>query len=216
MCGGCRRAFQHYVSQDAYFLKFFARAYGIALSKALALDDETFATLGKLLRGVHDELKVQRVSSCLTHMRPAAHSLPCKTLETLEHTMLLWDQAPQQPTCLHYQTVNLSLRTASDMFRTRRRGQRGQRPQLHGSYASRWGVDLEASSPSAATLAYTDFLMEVAESHGEVRGHGVTQGDRNASERSGCATTCSSAYSSVKQDGVAVARYGQDSAGMPV
>ncbi|KXZ50218.1 hypothetical protein GPECTOR_17g855 [Gonium pectorale] len=109
-----RRAFQHYVAQDAHFLKYFARAYGIALSKALALDDATFATLSRLLRGVHEELR------------------------------------------------------------------------LHVSYAARWGVELGLEEEgeavgsgsgsggsggrgvaSSATRAYTDFLMSVAEAHGE-------------------------------------------------
>ncbi|KAG2445538.1 hypothetical protein HXX76_000153 [Chlamydomonas incerta] len=92
-----KRAFQHYVAQDAYFLHYFARAYGIALSKALALDDSTFEDLSGLLRGVHEEL------------------------------------------------------------------------QLHGSYAAKWGVDMTVAGtrPSAATKAYTDFLMNVADAEGQ-------------------------------------------------
>lgn len=35
--------------------------------------------------------------------------------------------------------------------------------ELHTGYAERWGVSLEDCTPSAATLAYTDFLMDVAE-----------------------------------------------------
>ena len=31
--------------------------------------------------------------------------------------------------------------------------------KLHGSYAARWGIDLSTVTPSAATLAYTDFLQ---------------------------------------------------------
>ncbi|KAG2431981.1 hypothetical protein HYH02_013197 [Chlamydomonas schloesseri] len=92
-----KRAFQHYVAQDAYFLHYFARAYGIALSKALALDEQTFEDLTGLLRGVHEELR------------------------------------------------------------------------LHGSYAAKWGVDMTVAGtrPSAATKAYTDFLMDVADEHGQ-------------------------------------------------
>jgi thiaminase (transcriptional activator TenA) len=36
--------------------------------------------------------------------------------------------------------------------------------KLHGSYAARWGVDLSTVTPSAATLAYTDFLQLAARS----------------------------------------------------
>ncbi len=34
--------------------------------------------------------------------------------------------------------------------------------KLHHKYATFWGVDLSTVRPSPATLAYTDFLMEVA------------------------------------------------------
>lgn len=34
--------------------------------------------------------------------------------------------------------------------------------RLHAGYASRWGIDLAAVEPAAATLAYTDFLLATA------------------------------------------------------
>lgn len=35
--------------------------------------------------------------------------------------------------------------------------------RMHGSYVAKWGVDMRAGfKPSAATRAYTDYLMEVA------------------------------------------------------
>ena len=34
--------------------------------------------------------------------------------------------------------------------------------RLHDSYAARWGIDLTAVEPVAATLAYTDFLLATA------------------------------------------------------
>ncbi len=34
--------------------------------------------------------------------------------------------------------------------------------KLHAAYAERWSVDLQGVTPSAATLAYTDFLLAVA------------------------------------------------------
>ena len=34
--------------------------------------------------------------------------------------------------------------------------------RLHDSYAARWGIDLAAVEPVAATLAYTDFLLAAA------------------------------------------------------
>lgn len=34
--------------------------------------------------------------------------------------------------------------------------------RLHDSYAARWGIDLVAVEPAAATLAYTDFLIATA------------------------------------------------------
>ena len=33
---------------------------------------------------------------------------------------------------------------------------------LHASYAARWDIDLTTVTPSAATLAYTDFLLATA------------------------------------------------------
>lgn len=80
--------FRHYVAQDAFFLKHFACAYAMALAQCTNADDDTYATLTKLLRGVHAELK------------------------------------------------------------------------LHAGYAKRWGVDLDATTASDATRAYTDFLMQ--------------------------------------------------------
>ena len=34
--------------------------------------------------------------------------------------------------------------------------------RLHGAYAARWGIDLAATEPLPATLAYTDFLLATA------------------------------------------------------
>ncbi|MEH3131492.1 MAG: TenA family protein [Mycolicibacterium neoaurum] len=34
--------------------------------------------------------------------------------------------------------------------------------RLHDSYAARWGIDMAAVQPSAATLAYTEFLLATA------------------------------------------------------
>ena len=34
--------------------------------------------------------------------------------------------------------------------------------RLHAGYAERWGIDLAAVTPAAATLAYTDFLLATA------------------------------------------------------
>jgi len=34
--------------------------------------------------------------------------------------------------------------------------------RLHSGYAERWGIDLAAVTPAAATLAYTDFLLATA------------------------------------------------------
>jgi len=38
--------------------------------------------------------------------------------------------------------------------------------RLHATYAARWQVDLTRMTPSAATLAYTDFLLTTASLHG--------------------------------------------------
>ncbi len=42
--------------------------------------------------------------------------------------------------------------------------------KLHGSYSARWGIDLANVVPTAATLAYTDFLLKTAamQSIGEI------------------------------------------------
>eukprot|EP00873_Tetraselmis_striata_P012772 jgi/Tetstr1/433036/TSEL_022373.t1 len=40
--------------------------------------------------------------------------------------------------------------------------------QLHSSYAEEWGVDLASCQPSTATLAYTDFVLEVANGEGSL------------------------------------------------
>lgn len=54
----CRRAFQHYVAQDAYFLKAFAQAYALALAQTT--ESKERSTLQRLLDGVHEELKMHK------------------------------------------------------------------------------------------------------------------------------------------------------------
>ncbi|MGI9016199.1 MAG: TenA family protein [Euzebya sp.] len=82
-----RRAFEHYIGQDAFFLDAFSRAYALGL--AHSADQQTMRRFKLLLDGAMDE------------------------------------QA------------------------------------LHAGYARSWGVDLHPS-PTAATRAYTDFLLRVA------------------------------------------------------
>jgi thiaminase (transcriptional activator TenA) len=52
-------------------------------------------------------------------------------------------------------------RAGLDAFAELLDGVRGEL-RLHASYAARWGVDLSAVAPAAATLAYTDFLLATA------------------------------------------------------
>ena len=54
----CRQAFQHYVGQDAFFLKAFAQAYALALVQTT--DSEERNTLQTLLAGVDQELKLHQ------------------------------------------------------------------------------------------------------------------------------------------------------------
>lgn len=53
-----RASFQGYVAQDAFFLRAFARAYALALSRCSS--DETVGELSSLISGVIDELKLHR------------------------------------------------------------------------------------------------------------------------------------------------------------
>lgn len=122
------RAFQHYVAQDAYFLKYFARAYGIASSKALALDDETYSTLSRLLHGVHEELQLHGAYAARWGV-DLAHLL-------------------SSPTDVGSTQFSASVaHTASNSS--------GSAPEADCSECFQ--------GPSAATKAYTDFLMQVAE-----------------------------------------------------
>ena len=54
----CRSAFQHYVAQDAFFLKAFAQAYALAMAQTA--DPEQLKTLQTLLAGVHQELEMHQ------------------------------------------------------------------------------------------------------------------------------------------------------------
>ncbi|EFJ50063.1 hypothetical protein VOLCADRAFT_89047 [Volvox carteri f. nagariensis] len=143
-----RRAFQHYIAQDAYFLKYFARAYGIALSKALALDDDTFAVLGRLLRGVHEELQLHGVYAARwgVHLPHHTHT------HTHEHTKTRTEvQVPGAP----------SPETSFPAYECIGNGGGG----CDGGDGGEGVVVFDG--PSAATKAYTDFLMEVAEDGGQ-------------------------------------------------
>lgn len=52
----CRKAFQHYVAEDAFFLKAFAQAYALAVAQTHNTDQRD--TLQTLLAGVEQELKL--------------------------------------------------------------------------------------------------------------------------------------------------------------
>ncbi|GLC44016.1 hypothetical protein PLESTB_000220200 [Pleodorina starrii] len=166
-----RRAFQHYVAQDAFFLKYFARAYGIALSKALALDDDTFAVLGRLLRGVHTELQLHGSYAAkwgvhLPHMN-------------LSNPQQLEQQQGQQGQGQQGQGLQQGQGQQGQGLQ-QGQGQQGQEQQGQQTAAAGGGSGGAADAdvggggdvvqfcgPSAATRAYTDFLMEVAEDGGQ-------------------------------------------------
>ena len=73
VCTACRHAFQHYVSQDAFFLKAFAQAYALALCQTT--DAQERQTLQDLLQGVDKELEMHKAYAkvCLY----AAHLISC-------------------------------------------------------------------------------------------------------------------------------------------
>lgn len=82
--------FRHYVAQDAHFLRYFAKAYALALAQCTNHDDETFQSLAKLLRGVHTELELHASYAAqwnvsLDTMPSASTSVYCSFLiETAE------------------------------------------------------------------------------------------------------------------------------------
>ena len=53
-----RRAFQHYIAEDAFFLKAFSQAYALALAQTHDSDHRN--TLQTLLAGVEQELKLHQ------------------------------------------------------------------------------------------------------------------------------------------------------------
>jgi len=66
----CRQAFQHYVAQDAFFLKAFAQAYALALGQTQV--PEEHSTLQALLNGVDAELNLHKGYAKVTVLSPAA------------------------------------------------------------------------------------------------------------------------------------------------
>ncbi|GIL79240.1 hypothetical protein Vretifemale_8627 [Volvox reticuliferus] len=151
LCNGSR-AFQHYVAQDAYFLKYFARAYGIALSKALALDDDTFNVLGRLLRGVHEELQLHGAYAARWGVRlPHTHTRTHVNADTPQHGVAVAVAAPAA--------------AASGVAVGSSNGGAACGDRDNSSDDRNDGVIF--TGPSAATKAYTDFLMEVAEDGGQ-------------------------------------------------
>lgn len=65
MFAACRHAFQHYVSQDAFFLKAFAQAYALALCQTT--DTQERQTLQDLLQGVDKELEMHKAYAKVCH-----------------------------------------------------------------------------------------------------------------------------------------------------
>ncbi|GIL58089.1 hypothetical protein Vafri_12939, partial [Volvox africanus] len=149
-----RRAFQHYVAQDAYFLKYFARAYGIALSKALALDDDTFNVLGRLLRGVHEELKLHGAYAA----RWGVH-LPHT------HTRMNVDGGTQPQGEAAAAAAAIGARVSDSKGGTVCGGRDNSGDGGDGGSSD--DSVMIFTGPSAATKAYTDFLMGVAEDEGQ-------------------------------------------------
>ncbi|GFR49148.1 hypothetical protein Agub_g11166, partial [Astrephomene gubernaculifera] len=140
-----RRSFQHYVAQDAYFLKYFARAYGIMLSKALALDDDTYSVLSRLLRGVHAELQLH-----------GAYAAKWGVSLDLESELGLKPLAAAGAADGGGDVGQVAAAAAADAD--------APPAVVPGSGGGGCEEVLVCGGPSAATRAYTDFLMEVAES----------------------------------------------------
>lgn len=61
----CRHAFQHYISQDAFFLKAFAQAYALALCQTAVVEERQ--TLQSLLEGVDKELELHKAYTKAGH-----------------------------------------------------------------------------------------------------------------------------------------------------
>ena len=66
----CRQAFQHYVAQDAFFLKAFAQAYALALGQTPVPEERN--TLQALLNGVDAELNLHKGYAKVTVLFPTA------------------------------------------------------------------------------------------------------------------------------------------------
>jgi len=66
----CRQAFQHYVAQDAFFLKAFAQAYALALGQTPVPEERS--TLQALLNGVDAELNLHKGYAKVTMLFPTA------------------------------------------------------------------------------------------------------------------------------------------------
>lgn len=66
----CRQTFQHYVAQDAFFLKAFAQAYALALGQTQVPEERS--TLQVLLNGVDAELDLHKGYAKVTVLSPAA------------------------------------------------------------------------------------------------------------------------------------------------
>jgi thiaminase len=105
----CRRAFQHYILQDAFFLSHFARAYAAALDKATASSrqpggDDSAASdvLQTLLLGVHTELQLHGgyaaqwgvdASAAGVSPSPATAAYCAFLLEVADDPQVCWDAA---------------------------------------------------------------------------------------------------------------------------